>query len=100
MPAAITSAGTWTLITGLTTTGMSSKFANNPRAEGLNFEGLKTADGVILDEIRQFIQLAADAYGISHWAAADLISVLMRAYRSSATPRQLGGATGGALFTN
>lgn len=79
MPAAITSTGAWTTITGLDTV-KSNAFGNKPSAIGLNFEGLKTQEGVQLDEIRQFIQLAATNYGLNFWAAAVLIHHLLKAF--------------------
>ena len=95
MAATISATGNWSTITGLSL-GLSGQAGstgmNRPMALGLNFESLKTADGVIFDELRQFIQLAATYYGLSYWAAADLVEILMRAHRENATPMQLGDA--------
>lgn len=99
--ATITATGTWTAITGMST-GTSGQGGlpglNRPMALGINLESLKTADGVILPELQQFIAAFAAGYSINHWAAADWIELLLRAYRASATPMQLGG-DGSRLFT-
>jgi len=102
MAATITATGTWSTITGLSS-GLSGQAGlpglNRPIALGLNFESLKTQDGVILPELRQFIAAMAAGYGISHWTAADLCELLLRAYRQSATPLQHGDDTGSRLYT-
>src|SRR5947207_3299389 len=82
MAATISSTGTFSTITGLDVT-KSNATGNHPNAIGLNFESLKNAEGVQFDELRQFIQLVATAYGLSFWPAAGLVSFFLRALFAS-----------------
>lgn len=85
MAATISASGTFTALAGLT--GMDAKI-NQPNITHIDLEALKTAHGVVLPELHQFIQLVADAYGLLFWQAAGLVDVLLKATMNSEGPTQ------------
>ena len=80
MAATISSSGTWTALPGLV--AMDAR-ANVPSFNKLDLEDLKSRDGVVQDELRQFVQLAADAYGVNFWVAAGVVEILLKALMNS-----------------
>lgn len=88
MPATITYTGTWTDLSSVFNAARSNMIGNEPRlegpkgsapgGEGINLEILKYRDGVKLDELRQFIELFAQQYGLLYWPAALAIYLLVK----------------------
>lgn len=85
MAATISSSGTWTALPGLV--GQDAKL-NVPSINKIDLEGLKGIHGVVHDELRQFIQLAADAYSLKFWQGAAIVEVLLKALMNSEGPTQ------------
>ncbi len=85
MAGTLTSAGTWTALPGLT--GMDTR-ANVPSIDNLDLEDLKGDHGVVHAELRQFIQLTADAYALTYWQAACVVEILLKAMMNSEGPTQ------------
>ena len=85
MAATLTSSGTWTTLAGLV--GMDTR-ANVPSVNKLDLEDLKGDHGVVHAELRQFIQLAADAYSLTYWQAACVVEILLKAMMNSEGPTQ------------
>lgn len=85
MAATLSSSGTWTTLAGLTgqNTGI-----NTPSVNNIDLEDLKGVHGVVHDELRQFVQLTADAYSLRFWQAAGVVEVLLRALMNSEGPQQ------------
>jgi chemotaxis protein CheY-P-specific phosphatase CheC len=83
--ATISSSGTWTALTGLTgqDTGI-----NTPSINKLDLEDLKGIHGVVHEELRQFIQLVADAYTLKFWQGACVAEILLKALMNSEGPTQ------------
>jgi hypothetical protein len=121
MPATITSSGTFTDLVGLgvipaqgTSPDTTKAFppggsgrppqgarGNEPDIQSYNLTALQTRDGVIYDELRQFIQLVQVAYSLTFWQAASLIHTLLKALlNSNRTEVTLGDAvSANRLFT-
>lgn len=112
MPATITATGTFTDLIGLgvipnpalahvgTAPGggySPNTRGNEPDVENINFDALKTRDGVIFDELRQFIQLVQVAYGLNFWPAASLVQTFLRAYMQT---MRTGATLGDAVSPN
>lgn len=85
MAATISSSGTWTTLTGLV--GMDARI-NTPSINKIDLEDLKGIHGVVHEELRQFIQLAADAYSLNFWQGAGIVEVLLKALMNSEGPQQ------------
>jgi hypothetical protein len=83
--ATISSSGTWTALTGLTgqDTGI-----NTPSINTIDLENLKGIHGVVHEELRQFIQLTADAYALKYWQGACVVEILLKAIMNSEGPTQ------------
>ena len=81
--ATISATGDFTNLSTVLNAARSNAIGNEPRLEGekgsapgglgINLEVLKTPDGVKFDELRQFIELVAAAYGLLYWPAALLV---------------------------
>lgn len=95
MPATISSTGTFTDLIGLgvipdptvarPSTAPGGGYSPNTQGnesdlQNINLDRLKTKDGNGYDELRQFIQLVATAYGLNYWAAANMIFMFIRAH--------------------
>jgi hypothetical protein len=108
MPATISSSGTFTNLSTVLDAARSNAIGNEPRLEGakdlfagglgINLEVLKTMEGVQLDELRQFIQLVANAYGLLFWPAAHLVYILLKAYIQTKSDTVLGDERGTRLY--
>lgn len=85
MAGTITSSGTWTALAGLV--GQDARI-NTPSIKNIDLESLKGIHGVVHNELRQMVQLFADAYGLNHWQGAGLMEVLLKAYMNSEGPTQ------------
>lgn len=83
--ATISDSGTWTSLPGLV--AMDAR-QNVPSINAIDLEGLKGIHGVVHDELRQFVQLMADAYGLKFWQGAGLCEVLLKALMNSEGPQQ------------
>lgn len=83
--ATISSSGTWTALTGLT--GQSTGL-NTPSVRNIDLDALKDIHGVVHEELRQFVQLAADAYSLTFWQGAGIVEVLLKALMNSEGPQQ------------
>ena len=81
----ISSAGTWTALTGLT--GQSTGI-NTPSINNVDLEALKDIHGVVHEELRQFVQLASDAYSLKFWQGAGIVEILLKALLNSEGPTQ------------
>lgn len=100
MPATITSTGTWTNLSTVLNAARSNAIGNEPRLEGekgpapgglgINFEVLKTREGVEFPELEQFIQLVATQYGLLYWPAVALVDFLFRALKQIKSDTVLG----------
>lgn len=92
--------GTVTPLTGLSLgTASQAVKMNVPQALGLNLESLKTRDGTIHPETKQFVQLMATQYGVTFWAALDLVRIFLTALGNSSAPMQLGDENGSRVYT-
>lgn len=86
MPVVISAgAGTWSPIPGMTAENAG---LNVPSIRNIDLEGLKGIHGVVHEELRQFIQLVADGYGLKFWQGAGLVEVLLKALMNSEGPTQ------------
>lgn len=83
--ATIASSGTWTTLVGLTA---QDARLNVPSLQNIDLEDLKSIHGVVHEELRQFIELAAAAYGLKFWQAAGIVDVLLKALMNSEGPQQ------------
>lgn len=83
--ATISSIGTFTTIPGLVGRSNGNRSAS---LDKIDMEGLKGVHGVVHDELRQFVQLVADAYALTFWEAAGLVGVLYKALMNSEGPTQ------------
>lgn len=109
MPADISATGTWTDLSSVFNATRSNMIGNEPRLEGekgvapgglgVNFEVLKTHEGVEFPELKQFIQLVASQYGLLYWPAVALIDFLMRAEKMTHSDTVLGDSNGSRLYT-
>ena len=118
MPATITATGTFTDLIGLGVIAPQGTYpaatgfppgglnrppqgarGNEPDIQDYNLDALKTMDGVTLDELRQFIQLIATAYGLNYWQGASLVQTLLRAHmQTDRTTTMLGDTFGPRLY--
>lgn len=85
MAGTLSSTGTWTALAGLV--GMDAR-ANVPSINNIDLEALKSIHGVVHEELRQFVQLAADAYALTFWQAAAIVEILLKALMNSEGPQQ------------
>ena len=109
MAATITSTGTFTDLSTVLDATRSKVIGNEPRLEGekgtapgglgVNFEVLKTAEGVDLPELGQFITLVAQAYSLLYWQAAALVAILLRGHMATKSDTVLGDANGSRVYT-
>jgi hypothetical protein len=84
MAATLTSTGTWTVL--VTPTGATSSIArterNDPRLINIDQADFRT----LPSEVTQTVQLWADGYNISYWAACVLLNKMLTAHLSKAAP--------------
>ena len=108
MSATISATGTFTDLSTVVDATRSKMIGNEPRLEGekgtapgglgMNLEVLKTAEGVELPELNQFIDLVAQAYSLLHWQAAALVAILMRAKMATKSDTVLGDPNGYRIY--
>lgn len=107
MAATISATGTWTDLGNVFDATKSKEVGNEPRLHGadatgstgpqagglgINFQDLKTIDGVIFPELKDFIQLVANNYSLYFWQAAVLVELTLKAILF--TQRSGGGSLG------
>ena len=109
MPATISATGTWTDLSTVFDATRSKVIGNEPRLEGakgdapgglgINFEVLKTMEGIAFNELDQFIDLIAVQFSLMHWQAAALLAFFMRAHMATRSDIVLGDSHGSRLYT-
>ena len=70
-----------------------------PGGLGIDLEVLKTAEGIELNEITQFIDLVATAYGLLHWPAAHLVYIALKGHINGKSDTPIGDSEGSRVFT-
>jgi len=108
MAATLSATGTWTNLSTVLDATRSNLIGNEPRLEGakgaapgglgVNFDVLKTMEGVEFPELKQFIQLVATQYGLFYWPAAALVDFFLRALKSTKSDTVLGDENGARVF--
>jgi hypothetical protein len=108
MPATISSTGPWTNLSTVFDADRSKLIGNEPRLEGakgaapgglgVNFDVLKTMEGVEFPELKQFITLVAVNYGLLYWQAVALVDFLFRALKQTKADTVLGDESGARVF--
>jgi hypothetical protein len=116
MAATISASGTWTDLGNVFDATKSKEVGNEPRLHGpdaigstgpqagglgINLQDLKTVDGVIFPEFKQFIQLVATQYGLYFWQAAVLIEITLKAllFTQRSGGGSVGDETGNRVYT-
>lgn len=108
MSATISSTGTFTDLSSVLNAARSNLIGNEPRLEGekgvapgglgINLETLKTAEGIELPELTQFINIVAAATGLLYWPAAHLVYIALKGHINSKSDTPLGDSNGARVY--
>ena len=109
MGATLSATGTWTDLSTVIDATRSNAIGNEPRLEGqkgantpgglgINFEVLKTMEGVEFPELDGFINLVATQYGLLYWPAALLVYEFVKTKFQTKSDTVLGDSNGSRTY--